>query len=207
MIFWRKYRFAFTSDIVKMFRQIKVKPEDQDLQRIFWTPDGETAPVDYRLTTVTYGTACAPYLTIRTLTQLDQDEGGRFPLGAECVQSETYVDDTFAGADDLSTAIQKRVQLTQLLASAGIQLEKWAANHLDLLPEAGLQGPAKQIDAMDSVKTLGEQWNPGQDVFRFNSVNIQALSSAFTKRSVLSNIARLFDPPDWLAPVTVTAKI
>lgn len=68
------------------------------------------------------------------LSQLIQDEGHRFPLGARCLKSETYVDDTFAGADELSIAIQKRVELTKLLGSAGIQLDKWAANQPELLP-------------------------------------------------------------------------
>ena len=50
---WRRYRFAFTADIVKMFRQIQVHREDQDQQRIAWAPDAYYQPVDYRLTTVT----------------------------------------------------------------------------------------------------------------------------------------------------------
>jgi hypothetical protein len=59
---WRHYRFAFTADIVKMFRQIQVDPADQDLQRIVWAPRSDLKPVEYRLKTVTYGTSCAPYL-------------------------------------------------------------------------------------------------------------------------------------------------
>ncbi|XP_058789097.1 uncharacterized protein LOC131663048 [Phymastichus coffea] len=31
---WRRYRYVFTADIVKMFRQIRIAPEDQDLHRI-----------------------------------------------------------------------------------------------------------------------------------------------------------------------------
>ena len=204
---WRKYRFVFTADIVKMFRQIDVCPKDQDFQRIVWAPDANSEPVDYRLKTVTYGTACAPYLAIRTLTQLIIDEGARFPLGAECLRSETYVDDTFAGANDLSSAMRKRTELTALLGSAGIELDKWAANHADLLPPQAQQGPAKQIDADKAVKTLGVQWNPAQDHFSFNVSDIEEFSAASTKRAVLSHIARLFDPLGWLSPVTVTAKI
>ena len=204
---WCRYRFAFTADIIKMFRQIQVKPEDQDFQRIVWAPNAASDPVDFRLSTVTYGTACAPYLAIRTLAQLVQDEGDRFPLGAHCLKFETYVDDTFAGADDLATAVQKRVELTKLLASAGIELDKWAANHSELLPGSARQVLEKQIDEDESVKTLGVRWVPSHDEFRFSVAGIENLSAAYTKRSVLSNISRLFDPLGWLAPVTVTAKI
>ena len=185
----RRYLFAFTADIVKMFRQIHVKREDQDFQRIVWAPTADSTSIDYRLSTVTYGTACAPFLAIRTLLQLVEDEGEKFPLGAECLKSETYVDDTFAGADELSTAVQKRVELTKLLSSAGISLDKWAANHPELLPPQAQQGLAKQIDVDQSVKTLGVHWSPAQDQFRFNVSDVAELSEASTKRSVLSNIA------------------
>ncbi|XP_031781161.1 uncharacterized protein LOC103316074 [Nasonia vitripennis] len=163
------------ADIVKMFRQIKVQREYQDFQRIVWAPTADSPPVDYRLTTVTYGT--------------------------------TYVDDTFAGSDELSTAVQKRVELTKLLGSAGIYLDKWAVNHPELLPPQTGQGPAKEIDMDESVKTLGVHWNPAQDKFGFSVSDITELSKASTKRSILSNIARLFDPLGWLSPVTVTAKV
>ncbi|XP_008217400.1 uncharacterized protein LOC103318053 [Nasonia vitripennis] len=83
---WRRYLFAFTADIVKMFRQIKVQREDQDFQRIVWVPIADSPPVDFRLTTVTYGTASTPFLAIRTLQQLVEDEGARFSLGAECLK-------------------------------------------------------------------------------------------------------------------------
>lgn len=68
-----------TADIEKMYRQILVHPDDRDLQRIVWR-DHEAADVrEFRLNTVTYGLACAPYLAIRTLRQLAEDEEARFP--------------------------------------------------------------------------------------------------------------------------------
>ena len=77
---WRLYKIAFTADIVKMFRQILLYPDDQQWLSILWRalPD---RPIDvFQLLTVTYGTACAPYQAIRVLFQLADDEVGRFPL-------------------------------------------------------------------------------------------------------------------------------
>ncbi|XP_017891011.1 uncharacterized protein LOC108631535, partial [Ceratina calcarata] len=126
--------------------RIRVHRDDQDYQRIVWAPDADSSPVEYRLSTVTYGTACAPFLAIRTLLQLAEDEGTTFPLGAQCLNSETYVDDTFAGADDLITAIQKRDELVKILSSAGISLDKWAANYVELLPPKAEQSVIKNIE-------------------------------------------------------------
>jgi hypothetical protein len=84
---WRNYRYVFTSDIVKMFRQILVHPDDQDLQRILWNSGEPGSPIDFRLQTVTYGTACAPFLAIRTLRELASLERDNLPLGAASAPS------------------------------------------------------------------------------------------------------------------------
>ena len=163
---WRRYRYVFTADIIKMFRQISVAPADRDLQRILWSASPSDTPVDYRLTTVTYGTACAPYLAIRTLLQLAADEKFRFPLGAQCLEMNTYVDDTFAGADELSIALRAKQELIEILRTAGIELDKWAANHPDLLPfqESPLgEDESKSINLDESFKMLGIHWNPAHD--------------------------------------------
>ncbi|XP_046141252.1 uncharacterized protein LOC123987702 [Osmia bicornis bicornis] len=207
---WRRYKYVFTADIVKMFRQILVVPRDQELQRIVWAPSPEEPPVEYRLTTVTYGTACAPYLAIRTLAQLAVDEKPRFPLGSRCLESNVYVDDMFIGADELPLAIRKRTELVQILGTAGIELDKWAANHPDILPAHKrpiANDLVRDIVQDESVKTLGVHWKPTQDEFSFSVTNANSLPGVLTKRAVLSNIARLFDPLGWLSPITITAKI
>ena len=190
-----------------MFRQIRVSKEDQEYQRIVWAPNINEPPVDFRLTTVTYGTACAPYLAIRTLQKLAEDERSRFPRGAFCLENNTYVDDIFYGADELSEAIARRSELTDMLKSACINLDKWAANHDEILPGHVKQLDAeKEIDKNSLVKTLGIQWNPKRDHFSFSSSDFLSLTGTITKRTILSNIARLFDPLGWLSPITVTAK-
>ncbi|XP_058789579.1 uncharacterized protein LOC131663275 [Phymastichus coffea] len=44
--------FLIAGDIVKMFRQIRIVPEDQDFQRIVWFPSPSVPITDYRLTTI-----------------------------------------------------------------------------------------------------------------------------------------------------------
>ena len=48
-----------------------------------------------------------------------------------------------------------------------------------------------------SVPILGIDWLPNTDYFSFHIANT-ALELPFTKRSVLSRIARIFDPMGWL---------
>ncbi|XP_075170472.1 uncharacterized protein LOC142242835 [Haematobia irritans] len=57
-----------------------------------------------------------------------------------------------------------------------------------------------------SSKPLGIRWNAQLDLFYFEMKPIER-KSRFTKREVLSAIARLFDPVGWLGPVIIVAKI
>lgn len=133
---WRKHEFVFTADIAKMYRQILIHPADRDLQRIVWR-DGTTQQylTDYRLHTVTYGTASAPYLAIRTLLQLAEDERTECPLGAAVLEQDTYVDDILSGGSDLPTAHAMKSQLRLLLMAGGFELRKWTSNHPVLLAD------------------------------------------------------------------------
>ncbi|GFT33025.1 integrase catalytic domain-containing protein [Trichonephila clavipes] len=77
---FRTHKYAFTTDIQMMFRQIFIDPVKQNLLRIMWKTGAYEEPDIYRLKTVTYGTASALFLAIRTLKQLAMDEASRFSL-------------------------------------------------------------------------------------------------------------------------------
>ena len=70
---WRFFKYVFTADIVKMFRQFHVSEPDINWLRILWRFNPEQQIQVYRLLTVTYGTASAPYQAIRCLRQLAQN--------------------------------------------------------------------------------------------------------------------------------------
>ena len=79
--------FVFSTDITEMYRQINVNPQDWDLQRILWVDvTGQLA--HFRLKIVTYGTRAAPYLAIRTLLQLVNDEGDNYALAIDSLLYE-----------------------------------------------------------------------------------------------------------------------
>ncbi|KMQ88688.1 hypothetical protein RF55_11778 [Lasius niger] len=188
-----------------MFRQIRVHQADTDLQRILWRSDPAAEIQDFRLTTVTYGTAPAPYLAIRTLLQLAQDEGARFPHGADALRFNTYVDDILAGASSLEAALNVRRQLVELLSAGGFQLSKWAGTHAALCPDG--DGLDRLFSGVGSVGTLGVLWSPTTDTLHLKAVPDLASLQTCTKRSVLSDVARFFDPVGWAASVLITAKV
>ncbi|GFV88358.1 integrase catalytic domain-containing protein [Trichonephila clavipes] len=201
MVRFRKHKYAFTTDIEKMFRMINIHPEQTCLQRILWKK-GIGEPIKtYELTTVTYGTVSAPYLATRTLKQLAMDEANNFPLAAPVVLSDCYMDDILSGSESIEEVIELQHQLIEMFKTAGMHLHKWCGN----LPEITSNLQEYAFLESDETKALGIIWNPKLDCFLFRIE--QQRPTSFTKRMVLSTIARIFDPLGLLGPIITWAKI
>ncbi|GFV99126.1 integrase catalytic domain-containing protein [Trichonephila clavipes] len=204
---FRRHKFAFTTDIQKMYMQILINPDQQDLQRIIWKHGLDAEILTYRLKTVTYGLSNAPFLAIKTLQHLAKDEKSRFPLASETLLYYTYMDDIVSGAPDLETAQQLQSQLKDALQSCGMNLHKWSSNSPELL-NSSLSSDVEHSFSTDidlSVKTLGISWKPFEDCFAFK-VSVSA-KHIYTKREVLSVITKLYDPLGFLGPVIGKAKV
>lgn len=207
---WRKHKIAMTADIEKMYRQILVAKEDADFHRIVWRSNADQEIKDYRLLTVTFGTSCAPYLAIKTLRQLAEYEKQNHPIATEVLLNDFYVDDMLSGSDSIADALQKQNQIIAVLRQGGFELKKWASNSSQVLHNVPSDYRETalpcELDQDDSIKTLGIFWHPVADVFTYK-VCLEPVSDRLTKRSILSDIAKLFDPIGLVAPVTIRAKI
>ncbi|XP_054709666.1 uncharacterized protein LOC129219330 [Uloborus diversus] len=203
LIRFRKYIYAFTTDIKQMFRMIEVDSSQTKLQKILWK-ESEFAPTKiYQLQTVTYGTASAPYLATKVLQQLALDEGKDFPMASTAVLQDFYMDDCLFGSSNLKECLNLQLELTQLLQRGGMNLHKWCSNEGSTteLQEFPLDRNSEEI----VVKKLGMLWNSSSDSFMYKVSNNP--NRNFTKRDVLSEIARIYDPLGLLGPVISKAKI
>ena len=71
---FRSHPVALTADIEQMYRQIWVSENDRFYQKILWRSSPNDPIKTHSLNTVTFGTACAPFLAVRTLHKLADDE-------------------------------------------------------------------------------------------------------------------------------------
>lgn len=207
VLLWvRQFKYLFNADIEKMYRQINVHPNDWKFQRILWKQNEKI--VKYELTTVTYGLACAPYLALRCVAQLIQDEGEKYPLAIDTMTHGRYVDDIFGGADTVEQAQEKARQVLDLCMAGGFPLRKWNSNEtqvLNVIPTSfHTTNPAISIQD-DTIRALGLSWKPQSDTLHFQFA--EASSGKVTKQFVLSRIAQLFDPLGLLSPIFIRLKI
>ncbi|XP_076483009.1 uncharacterized protein LOC143304429 [Bombus vancouverensis nearcticus] len=204
---FRSHQYVITGDVEKMYRQFLVRPEDRKFQQILWrNSDGEVD--SYQLNTVTFGLSAAPDLAIRCLKQLADDGGHRYPRAATVLQRDFYVDDVLTGVDRKVEARSWRTELTELLELAGLNIRKWASNDRELLRGLSEQDINDKLLLGESqtFKTLGVVWNSFDDSILY-SVKINSTASRITKRTISSEIAKIYDPLGLLPPVIVRAKM
>lgn len=83
-----------------MSRQIDEHENDRNYQRILWRFDTNIRINHYKLKTVNYATACAPFLAIHTLQQLAMHEQCNYSEVCERILKDFYVDVVLTGASD-----------------------------------------------------------------------------------------------------------
>ncbi|GFS63728.1 uncharacterized protein TNCV_1127721 [Trichonephila clavipes] len=188
----REHPYAFTADVKMMYRMIIIHESQQPLLRILWKESPEDPVKTFEMKTVTYGTVSAPFLATRTLLQLSRDEEKNFPLAAPVLRENFYMDDVLCGAASLMKAKALKNQLSGILKKGGMELHKWGSSHPELA--SNILGDYEFENPIET-KTLGVSWKSQEDCFIFKIA--VKLKDSYTKRCVLSTIARLFDPLDY----------
>ncbi|XP_008483566.1 uncharacterized protein LOC103520254 [Diaphorina citri] len=192
MLTFRLHPIVLTADIKQMYRCIKLDPRDSPYQQILWRFSPSDPVQQFEIQRVCFGVACAPYQALRVIKQLIQDEGHRFPLAAQALDSDTYIDDICTGASSVEEAGRLRDELVSLLATAGFELRKWSCSDPTVLRDLPLNYLEKphQLGDIETIRVLGLQWDPHQDAFIYR---VDPIENCVTKRQVLSQIARIYD--------------
>ncbi|XP_076666355.1 uncharacterized protein LOC143367960 [Andrena cerasifolii] len=125
---FRVHKYVLTADIAKMYRQVDLNVADRKYHKILWRENITNPIKTYQLNTVTYGTASAPFLAVRTLHQLAHDEGKTHPVAAKVLLNDFYIDDVLTGAQSFDEALLLRDDLISITAKGGFQLRQWLSN-------------------------------------------------------------------------------
>lgn len=93
-----------------------------------------------------------------------------------------------------------------MLASGGFDVVKWSSNNKNLLstiPANKTLSLHIEFEGDFNVKILGLQWFATAIILIFK---VNDFSSTFSKRNILSAVARIFDPFGLVSPMTISAK-
>jgi hypothetical protein len=206
LIKFRTFKYAFSADICKMYRQILIHPDDRRYQQILWRDDPAKPLGIYKLNTVTYGLTSSPYAAIKCIKMLADAECQKHSKTSETIHEDFYVDDVLTGANTLQETIQLRNDLVTILKRGCFGLSKWASNSPEILLDNTAGDSLVPLERKTTEsKTLGLLWDTNRDCFRYSS-HLRATKKV-TKRSILSISSQIFDPLGLLSPVTVKAKM
>lgn len=204
---FRTHKVALTGDITKMYRQILISEDQRDMQRILWRETPEQPIGEYQLITQTYGMKSAAYVCIRVLDHCADEFAKEFPNAAATVKKSFYVDDMLGGTDNAKSAIALHDELSTMLGRRGLELAKWSSNDKEVLQHIRSNGHSLiELNKEETNAVLGIHWNPSTDEFQYQIKNELQVNHP-TKRTIASDIARLYDPCGFIACIIVTAKI
>ncbi|XP_031777964.1 uncharacterized protein LOC116416000 [Nasonia vitripennis] len=118
-----------------------------------------------------------------------------------------YVDDLLTDSDSLDDILKARDEIITVLKRGGFNIRQWASNHnhaLDNLDEKVLsQAPGDETNTV--LKTLGVTWASKRDELAI-VVKLMDVPPNVTKRIILSEIAKIFNPIGLVGPVCLHAK-
>lgn len=186
-----------------MYRQILLQEDQRDLQRIVWRQKQDEPIQEFRLNTLTYGLASAPYLATRCLLQLAIENQEQYPEACRMLRNDFYIDDLLSGGDCVSTLKKIKIDLTDILHSAGFTLHKWNSNESSIVNN---YFKLPTLPTGNEIKTLGICWNTTNDSLQYKIRAMEKMERP-TKRSILSTITQIYDPLGLVGPTIICAKI
>lgn len=204
---FRFHRIVLSTDVKKMFRQFRMHPQDVIWQKILWRFSANSPILEYVLLTITYGMKCSPFLAIRCMIELAHFYKNRYPMASRATLLERYVDDYFTGADNEEEIIKLYNELRAMLAEAGLELGKWRTNCPELATIINTDENDECVVLSDEhASVLGLIWIPKNDCFAFKVELSMSEDIKITKLVIVSEVAKLYDPNGYMAPVITVAK-
>ena len=191
---------AITCDIRKMFYQFLVPNVDRDLLRFLWWKDGELAsdPIVCRMKVHIFGATSSPGVATYGLRRVADDyKDLHSEEASEFVKNDFYVDDGITSRGSADRASQLYLDTKELLSHGGLILHKVMSNSSTVLANIPTDEHAP-LEENKLRKALGVSWHTDDDIFNFS---LELDESKSTRRGLLSNLSRFFDPLGVISPL------
>ncbi|XP_067030628.1 uncharacterized protein [Acropora muricata] len=168
-------------------------------------------PEVYEFQRLLFGNTASPFCSQYVLQTHAKTHALEFPEATRTVEESMYADEVLDSCEDVKSAQHLRRQLSALLAMAGFKLRKSSSNVPVVIEDIPKEGRLHTLelhkDNVPKTKTLGVLWEAKTVVITFQMQQPLVDNKPLTKRNVFSAIASLFDPLQFLASITLRAKV
>ena len=209
-------------DIKKMFHMFHTKKKDRRFQRFLWRfCDKNVEPRIFEFICVVFGFTDSPFKAIHTTKTHVEKYKQKYPTTVESALQNAFVDDIITAWLTVEEARRFVDELQAIMGEASLELYKMVTNSAELLediPEErrGKQAPLSFVEypAMDETSekegtssALGVQYDPKSDLFSYFGYERVKDQRILTKRTIASQMAKVWDPMGFLSPFNIRAKI
>jgi len=205
---FRFFQHTCISDISKAFLQVGIREEDRDYTRFLWLQDPEdpsNGKVNtYRFKRVLFGATSSPFLLQATIRYHFENYQPQFGVDTPSLIRNLYVDNLHGGASSEPDLLAFYKESIRGYNAAGLPLLEWISNNENLNSQAKLDQVVTK-DSTNTVKMLGLQWNWNTDQLYLNRFIIER--NLNTKRKILAETCKIFDPLGFFYPVTIRARM
>ena len=190
--------------------QVRIKEAERDALRFHWKSREQCKIENVRFTRALFGLTLSPFLLGGVLEQHLKKWKQQEPELVAQIRKSLYVDDLISDAPTVTQAQQLKQGSTKIFSDAKFTWHKWNSNATeqernDSPSDSDDQTFAKQQLGTKTTETklLGLPWDKGNDNL---SVPFPKLETEPTKRGVLSQLARIYDPLGLASPTPLCGK-
>ncbi|XP_071581408.1 LOW QUALITY PROTEIN: uncharacterized protein [Temnothorax nylanderi] len=112
--------------------------------------------------------SASPFLAIKTVQKLADDERDVYPAAARVLKEHLYVDNLLSGASTVNEARKLRDDVITVTSQGGFNMREWASNDKRVLADLNSDAinPNLIFDKDNPLNTLGMMWRTHHDMDR-----------------------------------------
>ena len=213
---WSIHKFAFHTDIQKMYNSVKLSEHDWCCQLYLWDNKLNlmNEPKVKVIKTLIYGIKSSGNQAESGLRKTAELQSHEYPRYNEIVQKDIYVDDCMSGENTLEAVYSSTDKLKVVLNSGGFCLKG--------LTFSGSHPPSDLTINGISINVAGMKWYSKSDLISLNTGRLNfskklrgkkdlgrnyQIPSEFTRRDCVSKVAEVFDILGKVTPLTSGMKL
>ena len=221
---WREGAVGLTADIRKMYNSVYIEELEQHTHRFLWRDMEDREPDVYVILRVNMGDRPAGAISTEALYKTAELFKERYPDVYKLLLSSTYVDDIIDSVPDFESALSLARNTNSVLSEAGFKTKHWQIGK-ESAPRVDLDSVPTEVGE-NITRVLGVCWETSRDRIVFHiSLNFskkkggvytepdlqlcsipKTLPNTLTRRKVLEQVMKVFDPLGLLCPFLLTAK-